>query len=176
MDQSPWAPPPSPATDSTESMNNHYHNDDDTFIRSLYSEVLTYRVPFGTRVLFEKMCSPEFYNEVMLGAFPKNKGYGTAPLINPRFKYIFERLEEIYADELWNAIKRRGRVGSLHFNFNRADFERTGIGPPKLVCRLFLNELTRNDECSMCKRSNGKFFGMHFDVWNNGAFTTHFTW
>jgi hypothetical protein len=128
-------------------------------------------------VLYDKWCSPLFYEEVMGGAFPSHRGrVPVIQYINPVFKFYFEYLEDKYADRLWNAMKRRGQTRTLHFNFDRDDFSRTGIGPPKHVCGMFLNELCRDDKDTKCKRSCGKFMGIWFDVWNNGSFTTHFTW
>ena len=98
---------------------------------------LPLHVPYGTRVVYEKWCSPQFFHEVMNGAYPKNKGMSYIIQINPKFAHIFERLESIYADRLWNAIKEKGRKGSLHFNFNREDFSRTGMGTPRQVCNMF---------------------------------------
>lgn len=89
---------------------------------------------------------------------------------------MFERLENLYADKLWEALKRTKNRRELYFNFNYSDFERTGIDRPREVCALFLSELCISDGNSACPKSNGKFFGMWFDVWGNGAFTTHFTW
>lgn len=141
-------------------------------------QTFTLQVPLGTRIVYEKWCSTQFFIEVMGLTFPRWKGDDSlcSNLINPCYAYRFELLEAKYADRLWDAMKRRGRVGSLHFNFDKNDFSRTGLGTPRHVCQLFLCELCKESDVSLCKQSNGKFFGMHFDVWNNGAFTTHFTW
>ena len=136
---------------------------------------ISLRVPNGTRIVYEKWCSPEFFNEIIKG-FPRFKGNTISNIIDPKFLWVFEKLEEIYADKLWEALKKRGKSGTLHFNFNRHDFERTGLGPPLMVCNMFLNELTKEGANTFCKHSNGKFHGMQFNVWGNGAFTTHFWW
>ena len=161
------APPPSPTTMPPERF--------DTFTGTteLYYSV---KIPYGTTVVLEKWCSPEFLHQVLKRTNPRVKGYTHQYFIEQKFEHVFEKLETLYADKLWNALTKRGTSGSLHFNFNREDFSRTGIGTPRLVCNMFLNELTKTGDHTICKRSNGKFHGMHFDVWGNGAFTTHFTW
>lgn len=164
--------PPSPMHTTTPSS----FSDTSTGTEEKKYYKISLNVPIGTRVLYEKWCSPEFFNEVLKGCYPRYKGISDENLINPRFSHIFERLEELYAEKLWVAIKKRGMSGTLHFNFNRDDFSRTGIGSPRTVCRMFINELTKEGTATFCKRSNGKFHGIRFDVWGNGAFTTHFTW
>tara|TARA_A100001015_G_C14880403_1_gene668178 strand:+ start:215 stop:715 length:501 start_codon:yes stop_codon:yes gene_type:complete len=164
----PFPPPPSPTT-----MTHYSFIYCDNYKKESYYSV---KVPCGTRVILEKWCSPEFYNQVLKKTNPRLKGYTHEYLLDPRFSYIFENLETLYADKLWDALKKKGTIGSLHFNFNREDFSRTGIANPRIVCNMFLNELTKSGDYTFCKRSNGKFHGMHFDVWENRAFTTHFTW
>ena len=161
------APPPSPTTMPPERM--------DTFT-STEESYYSVRVPYGTVVVLEKWCSTDFYNKVLKGSNPRVKGYTCNYLIDEKFAHVFKKLEIQYADKLWNALKKRGTSGSLHFNFNRNDFSQTGIGSPRLVCNMFLNELTKTGDYTICKRSNGKFHGMHYNVWGNRAFTTHFTW
>jgi hypothetical protein len=134
--------------------------------------LVSMEVPLGTEVFLQKRCGPEFAIEI---GIPTMMPYLSDECIwNDNQKRVFERLENLYADKLWQALKRAKNRRELYFNFNRSDFERTGIDRPRAVCRYFLNELCRNN--GACPRSNGKFFGMHWDVWGNGAFTTHFTW
>lgn len=167
-------PPPSPTLMRTTMPHTYSDTETSTPEQTFYK--ISLNVPIGTRVVYEKWCSPEFFNQVLKGSYPRLKGVTVENIINPRFSHVFEKLEELYADKLWEALKKRGKAGVLHFNFNREDFSRTGIGPPRLVCNMFLNELTKDGPNTFCKRSNGKFHGMHFDVWGNRAFTTHFTW
>lgn len=140
------------------------------------TRTLTFEVPLGTKVIFKECCSPEWYIEisdtsVCASGRPKPHSW------QPRELEVFRTLEDKYAYKLWNALKSASAKGrrELHFNFDRADFERTGIDRPRVVCHYFLLELC-NDKSEACTMSNGRFFGMRFDVWNNGAFTTHFEW
>ena len=133
-------------------------------------------VPKGTVLSEVVWCSPQFYNEICY--LPKQPGFPpTITVWSTRETAIFLKLENIYADQLWSAILKRAKAGrrELHFNFEYEDFCK-GIGKPRAVCSQFLNELCRNDHDAACYRSAGKFRGIHWDVWGNGAFTTHFTW
>ena len=129
-------------------------------------------VPLGTEVILQKRCSPEFAVEI--GVPTRVPVFTSERIWDDKQKRVFERLEDLYADKLWTALKRANDRRELYFNFDRTHFERTGIDRPRAVCAYFLSELRRND--GACPRSNGKFFGMCWDVWGNGAFTTHFTW
>ena len=146
------APPPSPTTMPSDLF--------DTFTSTTES-YYTVKVPHGTVVVLEKWCSPEFFYQVLKGTKPRVKGYTNSFLIEQRFAHVFEKLETLYADKLWNALTKRGTSGSLHFNFHREDFSRTGIGSPRVVCNMFLDQLTKTGDFTFCKRSNGVvcFFG-----------------
>lgn len=148
---------------------------------TLEKQTTTYNVnmevSIGTYVVLQKWCSPEFAIEIcdlkpskMGCEVPKNRIWTVEQ------KMVFEDLENIYADKLWNAMKRAKKRRGLYFNFRRSDFEGRFHRYPRALCAFFLSELCRSDENGACPKSKGKFFGMHFDVWGNGAFTTYFTW
>ncbi len=132
----------------------------------------------GCVLFIEKWCSPQFAKEVLRGRLPDKPG--KQPIRRywwARASQVFRKLEDIYAFRLWKALLRAAASGrrELYFNFQYQDFCRTGIDKPSKVCELFINELTL-DISTCCYATGGKFYGIHYDVWGNGAFTTHFTW
>ena len=91
---------------------------------------VTMDVPLGTYVVLQKWCSPEFALEIgkpsqMGREVPKDR------IWTEKQKKVFERLENLYADKLWEALKHAKNRRELYFNFTYSDFERTGIDRPR---------------------------------------------
>jgi len=135
------------------------------------------QVPIGCVPIFQRWCRDDFAKSIL-------KGPPSHPVKYPNIKYwqptegqFFAFLEDKYASRLWNAMKRKSDRGKreVYFNFDKFDFD-AGFETPAQACALFLNELTRDDRAGACPATNGKFYGMAYNVWDNAAFTTVFTW
>ena len=99
---------------------------------------------------------------------------------------MFE-LTSIYYDDLKKAIEYKSKKGliELYYNFSWESFKFNlpNTGEPAKMCRVWLNQMCNPESMYLCEDvQNGVFSyrdhlqGLHFDVWNNAAFTVHFTW
>lgn len=91
-------------------------------------------------------------------------------------------LTQKYLKNTRESIIRAAKKGltEKYINFTRDDFKANfpGLGTPKEVERDWLTEMC-NPESKYLKDENVKRLcldGINFDIWNNGSFTTHFTW
>lgn len=98
-----------------------------------------------------------------------------------------EKLEFLTAKYYWgvrNSIEHASKLGlkEKYMNFDRLDFKADfpGLGNPRSFQRCWLDEMCNPESAYVpVNLDTGKqdhFQGLNFDVWNNGAFTTHFTW
>ena len=132
----------------------------------------------------EVYCSEFVYN--LCGRYPSIKGYTS--YTNEEYhlnisgcQEYFDWLFDKYAQEIVNRIQRISVKGGtqMYHNFCHDDFKaprQLGLGKPRRVCGLFLDALRMTDKGPYGKKFKGKLLGVGFDVWGNGAFTTHFNW
>ena len=96
-------------------------------------------------------------------------------------------LTAIYYADLKKAIEYKSKKGLrvLHYNlsWDHFKFNLPNTGNPPKMCRAWLNQMCNPESMYLCEDvQNGvisyrdHFQGLHFDVWNNRAFTVHFTW
>lgn len=92
-----------------------------------------------------------------------------------KFKFLTEK----YLATILRSIKNSARQGkrARYINFDRNDFKANckGLGYPGEFQRAWLTELS-NPESKYLLDDKENLEGISFDIWNNGAFTTVFTW
>ena len=99
---------------------------------------------------------------------------------------MFE-LTSIYHGNLKKAIEDKSNKGlrELYYNLSREHFKFNlpNTGKPSKMCAVWLNQMCNHESKYLCEDLNNGIIsyrdhleGLHFDVWNNGAFTVHFTW
>ena len=99
---------------------------------------------------------------------------------------MFE-LTSIYYDDLKKAIEYKSKKGlrELYYNFSWVSFKFNlpNTGKPAKMCRVWLNQMCNPESMYLCEDLKDGIIsyrdhlqGLHFDVWNNAAFTVHFTW
>ena len=95
---------------------------------------------------------------------------------------IMSDLTDLYFVKLRGAIERASKGGNRYkyMNFDRekckANFP--GLGKPSQVLGRWLDHMTNPESPYLLEEDGEKqhLEGLKFDVWNNGAFTVHFTW
>tara|TARA_B100001093_G_C25937402_1_gene639421 strand:+ start:94 stop:504 length:411 start_codon:yes stop_codon:yes gene_type:complete len=101
-----------------------------------------------------------------------------------RVNEIMVFLTEKYHNKVKTAIIKASTHGhrEKYMNFNREDFKANfpTLGSPAIIISRWLTEMTNPEspylpisEDSGCKDHFNK---LQFSVWNNGAFTVHFSW
>ena len=100
-----------------------------------------------------------------------------------RLDELMTSLTAKYAKSTYESIIRAAKKGykSKYINFSRDDFKANfpGLGTPKEVERKWLNEMMNPDSKYLVEDDEGNKIcleGIDSDIWNNGAFTTHFSW
>ena len=95
---------------------------------------------------------------------------------------LFTVLTEKYLNDVRESIFRAAKKGSRekYINFNRDDFKANfpGMGTPAQVQKAWLTEMCNPDSKYMIEVDGKKLTleGIEADVWNNGKFTTKFSW
>ena len=97
--------------------------------------------------------------------------------------YLFKILSDKYLITIHNAIKHAAQNGkrSKYINFTRDDFKANcpGLGGTVAFQALWLSEITNPNSKYLVEDSNGNkihISGIKYDIWNNGSFTTVFSW
>lgn len=97
--------------------------------------------------------------------------------------YLFKILSDKYLITIHNAIKHAAQNGkrNKYINFTRDDFKANcpGLGGTVAFQALWLNEITNSNSKYLVEDSNGNkihISGIKYDIWNNGSFTTVFSW
>lgn len=96
-------------------------------------------------------------------------------------------LTSIYHDDLKKSIMTQSNKGvrELYYNLSweHFKFNLPNTGKPSKMCAVWLNQMCSPDSIYLCADLKDgvvlyrdHFQGLHFDVWNNAAFTVHFTW
>ena len=96
-------------------------------------------------------------------------------------------LTAIYYTDLKKSIESKSNKGirELYYNlsWDHFKFNLPNTGKPSKMCRVWLNQMCNPESMYLCEGvKNGvisyrdHFQGLKFDVWNNNAFTVHFTW
>ena len=96
-------------------------------------------------------------------------------------------LTDIYYLDLKKAIEFKSEKGlrELYYNlsWDHFKFNLPNTGKPSKMCSIWLNQMCNPESMYLCEGvQNGvisyrdNFQGLHFDIWNNKAFTVHFTW
>ena len=96
-------------------------------------------------------------------------------------------LTAIYYTDLKKSIESKSNKGirELYYNlsWDHFKFNLPNTGKPSKMCRVWLNHMCNPESMYLCEGvKNGvisyrdHFQGLKFDVWNNNAFTVHFTW
>ncbi len=87
---------------------------------------------------------------------------------NKYFSECLVKLSKKYAPLIKEGLLRAADKGNsdAYLNFSRADFQ-LAIDKPAIVCSEMIKMIITEDK---------SFEGLKFDVWNNAAFTTHFSW
>ena len=112
-----------------------------------------------------------------------------------RKEQLFVQLTFKYYDKIKNAIENASKHGRqfAYMNFDREDFKANfnGLGNPAQFQRLWLIEMCNPNSKYLIipnwntgsvfgnvsdVRRKDSFEGLNFDVWNNKAFTTVFSW
>lgn len=101
---------------------------------------------------------------------------------NARLTELMTTLTDKYAKSTYDSILRAAKRGQKekYINFNRDDFKANfpGLGTPVEVQRKWLNEMMNPNSSYLIDNEGTKICmeGINSDIWNNGAFTTHFSW
>ena len=97
--------------------------------------------------------------------------------------YLFKILSDKYLITIHNGIKHAAQNGKRekYINFTRDDFKANcpGLGGPVAFQILWLSEITNPNSKYLIEDSNGikiHISGISYDIWNNGSFTTVFSW
>ena len=93
-------------------------------------------------------------------------------------------ITDMYYNPLKDAILYKSERGiqELYFNFRFDDFKFNlpNTGNPRKMCSIWISEMTNPESKYLIDNETGikrqHFKGLKWDVWGNGAFTTHFTW
>jgi hypothetical protein len=96
-----------------------------------------------------------------------------------KFKFLTEK----YLDTILRGIENAARKGlnEKYINFSRDDFKANckGLGFPNQFQGKWLDEMKNPESAYLPTLEDGSkpsLEGISFDIWNNSAFTTHFTW
>ena len=99
---------------------------------------------------------------------------------------MFELTDKYHKDLNYKInYKSKQGIRELYYNFNRDDFKFNlpETGNPAKMCAVWLKHICTPQSMYLCTNyKDGEFtyrdhfHGLHFDVWNNKAFTVHFTW
>lgn len=101
---------------------------------------------------------------------------------NKREDELMTTLTDLYFKKLQGAILRASENGNRvkYMNFDRekckANFP--GLGTPAQVLGRWLKNMTDPESKYLLEEDGVKVHleGLHYDVWNNGAFTVKFEW
>jgi len=93
-------------------------------------------------------------------------------------------ITDMYYESLKNAILYKSERGiqELYYNFGYDDFKFNlhNTGNPRRMCSIWISEMTNPESKYLIDNETGikrqHLQGLKWDVWGNGAFTTHFTW
>ena len=95
----------------------------------------------------------------------------------------FKALSEKYLKSIHDGIKRAAEKGKTekYINLKREDFKANcpGLGGVVAFQNLWLSEVANPDSQYLVEDSEGNkihISGIKWDIWNNGAFTTVFSW
>ena len=99
---------------------------------------------------------------------------------------LYYQLTKKYHHRIYQAIVFASSHGKLelYMNFSKDEFKANfpGLGSPRYVCSDWLKEMCTSHSKYLNSDERGFgyqltcFKGLKFDVWNNRAFTVHFTW
>ena len=100
-----------------------------------------------------------------------------------RYDELMHLLTKKYAKSTYDSIIQAAQNGyaEKYINFHRDDFKANfpGLGNPSQVQRSWLNEMMDPKSKYLIDDDDGNpllFDGIYYDVWNNGSFTTYFSW
>jgi hypothetical protein len=108
-----------------------------------------------------------------------------------RYDELMHFLTKKYAKSTYDSLVQAAQKGyaEKYINFHRDDFKANfpGLGNPSQVQRSWLNEMM-DPKSKYLINDDGNpefllglgpvllFDGIYYDVWNNGSFTTYFSW
>ena len=104
-----------------------------------------------------------------------------------RFDEMLTKLTDKYHPLLKKGLEQAARKGQRekYMNFERDDFKANfpTLGTPAEMASRWLCEVATEDSKYLPFKQDNEnnnerehFKGLNFDIWNNGAFTIHFTW
>ena len=96
---------------------------------------------------------------------------------------LMEKLTKRYFMMVKTGIENAAREGRFekYINFCRDDFKANcnGLGYPNEIQRMWINEMCNPESVYLLTDENGNKMhlqGVNARIWNNGAYTTVFTW
>lgn len=96
---------------------------------------------------------------------------------------LMQTLTDKYHKSILIGIQNASKQGKRekYINFDREDFKANckGLGFPKQIEIMWLEEMCNPDSSYLPEDDDGNkkhFKGINYNIWNNGKFTTHFTW
>ena len=98
-----------------------------------------------------------------------------------QYDALMHFLTKKYAKRTQDSLIRAAQKGKseAYINFDRNDFKVNfpGLGDPKKNQRNWLNEMKNPDSKYVIQNAGNIILdGISADIWNNGAFTTRFSW
>ena len=96
---------------------------------------------------------------------------------------LMQTLTDKYHKSILTGIQNASKQGKRekYINFDREDFKANckGLGFPKQIEIMWLEEMCNPESSYLPEDDDGNkkhFKGINYNIWNNGKFTTHFTW
>ena len=96
---------------------------------------------------------------------------------------LMKKLTDLYFIKVKNGIEGAAKKGKRekYMNFSRDDFKANcnGLGYPNQIQRMWINEMCDPESSYLLTDENGDKMhlqGIKASIWNNGAYTTVFSW
>lgn len=97
------------------------------------------------------------------------------------FKFLTEKYHKVIKDGITHSANKGKR--EKYINFDRNDFKANfpSMGYPNEIQKRWLDEVITNPSSTILPMNESDDIpdhlnGLHYDIWNNKAFTTYFTW
>ena len=97
------------------------------------------------------------------------------------FKFLTNKYHKLIKDGITHSANKGKR--EKYINFNRDDFKANfpSLGYPNDIQKRWLDQVITNPASTILPMNESNDIpdhlnGLHYEIWNNKAFTTYFTW